>query len=69
MSFKVKSPKPAPAPEMPAPVVAPVSQPTDARARRLRTGGRQSTFLGGAASSALAAPRGSLTGAAGSTGI
>ena len=69
MSFKVKSPKPAPAPEAPAPVVAPISQPTDARARRLRTGGRQSTFLGGIASAALPSPTGGLTGASGSTGI
>lgn len=69
MSFKVKSPKVAAAPETPAQPVAPVTQPTDARAKRLRTGGRQSTFLGGVASAALPAPRGNLTGGpAGLTG-
>lgn len=68
MSFKVKSPKPAPAPELPAQPVAPVTQPTDARAKRLRTGGRQSTFLGGISAPYLAPPRGNLTGASGLTG-
>lgn len=68
MSFKVKSPKVAPAPEVPAQPVAPVTLPTDARMRRLRTGGRQSTFLGGVASATLPNPRGNLTGSAGLTG-
>ena len=68
MSFKVKSPKAAPAPPVPAPEVAPVVTPQSSRQRRLSSGGRQSTFLGGlggsmaSASPALPAPRATLTG-------
>jgi hypothetical protein len=63
MSFKVKSPKVTAAPTLPTqPITAPVTDPQTSRARRLATGGRQSTFLGGLIRSALAAPGNSLTG-------
>lgn len=68
MSFKVKQPKVAAAPEAPAQPVAPVTQPTDERKRRLATGGRQSTFLASIARAALPQPRGSLTGYGGGGG-
>lgn len=62
MSFHVKAPKNAPSPALPAPEVAPVSNPQTSRSRRLASGGRQSTFLGGLISQALPAPGNSLTG-------
>jgi hypothetical protein len=65
MSFKVKQPKVTAPPEPPAQNVAPQSLPTSERKRRLSTGGRQSTFLGGLGQAALAGPRASLTGVGG----
>ncbi|ODT88116.1 hypothetical protein [Phenylobacterium sp. SCN 70-31] len=62
MSFKVKSPKVEAPPTPPVQSVAPVTQPTTDRSRRLSSGGRQSSFLGGLARAALPQARGSLTG-------
>lgn len=65
MGFKVKAPKVAAAPPVPAPEVAPVVTPQSGRAKRLSSGGRQSTFLGalGATSTPLPSPsRSTLTG-------
>lgn len=62
MSFRVKGPKVQPTPPVPAQEVAPISSPVSGRAKRLATGGRQSTFLGGLASASLPAPRNTLTG-------
>ncbi|PZQ63362.1 MAG: hypothetical protein DI570_09220 [Phenylobacterium zucineum] len=65
MSFKVKQPKVAAAPETPAQDVAPQTLPTSDRKRRLSTGGRQSTFLGSLGAAALARGGATLTGAGG----
>lgn len=65
MSFKTKASKVAPPPPTPAPALAPVATPQTDRQRRLSKGGRQSTFLGGLGTVALAGPKPSLTGQAG----
>lgn len=65
MSFKVGKPKVEPVPAVPAQAVAPVVTPQTGRQRRLATGGRQSTFLGGLGSSMLPAPGNTLTGVGG----
>lgn len=63
MSFKVKSPKVSDPPAAPAQPVAPTTLPTTERARRLATGGRQSTFLGSLGRAALPRAGGTLMGA------
>lgn len=65
MSFKTKAPKVADPPPAPAQSVAPVTMPTTERARRLSTGGRQSTWLGAVGRAALPQARGTLTGVGG----